>query len=106
MTDNKETIGQPDDQEKQISLLNKQLRNITDMLERVRFQDYIEQANNPKKMLYRSFISGVSRGLGMAVGFTVLGALLIQLLTMLANNNIPIISRFIADIVKTVENYL
>lgn len=92
--------------QEELSRLNQHILKLAEMMERVRFHEYLEHLNDPKKMMVKSFISGMSRGLGMAVGFTVLGAILIQLLTSLANNNIPIISQFIADIIKTVEHYL
>lgn len=104
--DNTETASEATLDAQQLSRLNKQLVKFNEMMERIRFQEYIEHFYDPKKMLIKSFLSGMSRGLGMAIGFTVLGAILIQLLTALANNNIPIISKFIADIIKTVEHYL
>lgn len=105
-TNGESIMDQLEQDEQQLSRLNMQLGKLTDMLERVRFQEYMDHLNDPKRMLYKNFINGVSRGLGMAVGFTVLGAILIQLLTALANNNIPVISKIIAEIIKTVEHYL
>lgn len=31
--------------------------------------------NDPKRLFWRSFLSGIFRGLGAAIGFSVLGAL-------------------------------
>ncbi len=53
--------------------------------------------------LRRSFSHGLLRGLGTAIGFSVLGALAIMLLTHLASQNIPVIGNFIAEIIKIVN---
>lgn len=94
------------DQEEQVQVLAKQIGMLNEMMERTRIKEYIEHLNNPKRMFWKSFLSGVSRGVGMAVGFTILGALLLEVLKLVANNHIPFLSQFIAEIIKTVDNYL
>ena len=66
----------------------------------------IPQVYSRRKMLWHSLLSGMARGLGYAVGFTILGALLISLLTFLAKQNLPVISAFIARIVQMVQSYM
>ena len=73
-------------------------------LEKMKFGDYIEYLKDTKRVLLTNFISGLSRGVGMAIGFTVLGAVVIYFLTQLANKNIPVIGNFITEIVKIVKN--
>ena len=79
---------------------------LNDTMERLAVALGMPKYYSRRKMLYRSFLSGMARGLGMAVGFTVLGALLISLLTFLASKNLPIIGAFIANIVRMVQNYM
>ena len=57
-------------------------------------------------MLLVQFLGGMARGLGMAVGFTVLGAALIMLLNRLAQRNLPVIGDFLAQIVDIVQSRL
>jgi len=64
---------------------------------------YVTYLQHPWRMLWTNFISGVARGIGTAVGFSVLGALLIYLLRWLAYENLPVIGDFIAKIVQIVE---
>lgn len=66
----------------------------------------LPQVYSRRKMLWRSMLSGMARGLGSAIGFTILGALLISLLTFLAKQNLPVIGAFIARIVQLVQAYM
>lgn len=52
------------------------------------------------------FAAGVVRGLGMAFGFTLLGALVIYLLQKMAVLNLPLLSGFIAELVKMVQQQM
>ena len=53
-------------------------------LERGRFSEYIELLQNPKKLLWNSFISGVGKGFGAIIGATVVVALLLAVMAFLA----------------------
>lgn len=75
-------------------------------LEKMKLAEYVELLNRPARLFYINFFAGLARGLGMAVGFTVLGALLIYTLQRLQVLNLPVIGQFIADIVKIVQNNL
>jgi len=59
-----------------------------------------------KRRLCREFINGIVRGLGFSIGFSILGALLLYVLRRVALSNLPVIGRFLADLVKIVENNL
>lgn len=48
------------------------------------------------------FLAGLARGLGMAIGFTLLGAALTLLLYDLASRNLPVIGDFLARLVDMV----
>ena len=50
--------------------------------------------------------SGVARGIGFSIGFTVLGALLLYVLQHIALANLPIIGKFLAELVRIVESNL
>ncbi len=71
--------------------------------ERMRLPEYLQYLKNPRKILWRSFLSGIARGAGTAVGFTILGAIIIIVLQRLALANLPVIGDFLADIVEIVQ---
>ncbi|MDD3921123.1 MAG: DUF5665 domain-containing protein [Eubacteriales bacterium] len=83
--------------------LERKLDDIMFNMERSRFKEYVEYIHDRKRMLKNAFLFGIARGLGTAVGFTLLGALLIYLLRILAESSIPILGDFIARIIEIVE---
>jgi hypothetical protein len=72
-------------------------------VEKMQIAEYVEYLSNTRRLLTKNFLAGVARGLGMAVGFTILGALVIYMLRRLVLLNLPVIGDFIANIVKLVE---
>ena len=75
-------------------------------LERLRLPDYIRYLEDRRRFLLMQFLGGVARGLGMAVGFTILGAALVMVLQGLAQRNLPVIGDFLAEIVQIVQRRL
>lgn len=67
------------------------------------FAEYRRYLSSPRRLLFINFIAGLARGLGMSVGFTILGALLIYFMRQLVWQNIPWLSQFIAEIVVLVD---
>ena len=86
--------------------LNKRLNELSLMLEKLKLAEYLKHLNNVKRMMWVSFISGVCRGFGIAVGFTLLGALALYLLQQSFLNNLPVIGDIIADIVEIANERL
>ena len=77
-----------------------------DAMERLRLADYVRYASDRRKLFWSSFLGGVARGVGMAVGFTILGAVLVIVLQRLASHNLPLIGDMLAEIVSIVQNRL
>jgi len=50
-----------------------------------------------------NFVAGLARGIGMAVGFSLLGAAVVYLLQSLAWQNLGVIGEYIAKIIAVVE---
>jgi len=84
--------------------LEELLKKLSLDMEKMKLAEYIELLNNPKKLLWVNFIAGIARGLGTAVGFTILFAIVLYFLQKLVMLNLPLISDFIADIVRMVQN--
>lgn len=59
-----------------------------------------------KRRLLTDLASGAARGIGFSIGFTVLGALLLYVLQSIALANLPIIGKFLAELVRIVESNL
>jgi len=86
--------------------LAQKIENLLTVMERSSVAELIELYRTPRRMLLLSFTSGVARGFGIAVGFTVIGALFLYLLGRLAMLNLPVIGEFVAEITRIVQGEL
>ena len=84
----------------------KKLDNLNEKIQGITLAEYTEMLKSPKKMIWVNFLAGLARGLGIAIGATVLGALFLIILFKIGQLNLPIIGKFIARIIKVVEMYL
>lgn len=75
-------------------------------MERFNMAEYMNLLNDPRRFLVVNFLAGVARGFGIALGFTILGALFIWFMQRLVILNLPIIGDFIADLIKIVQEQL
>lgn len=75
-------------------------------LERAQIADYVSLLNKPKRLLLLNLLSGIARGIGIAIGFTLFAATIIYFLQRLGALNLPIIGDYIAEIVKIVQAQL
>lgn len=81
----------------------KRWQRIAERLDASRIADYVELMNSPRRLLWRSFLAGIARGLGVAVGATVIFALVLELLRRLIVVNVLGIGDFIVSILKVIE---
>lgn len=81
----------------------RQLERLVDRLESMRIADYMETLERPVRLILTNFVAGIARGLGIAIGASLVFALLLAFLKQLIVLNIPGIGGFIADIVRFVE---
>lgn len=65
--------------------------------------EYARYLYSPRRMIFSNFVAGLARGIGMAVGFSLLGALFVYLLRQIAYENIPLLGDYIAQIIEAVE---
>jgi hypothetical protein len=82
------------------------LDEISVAMEKLGIAEYVEMLNNPRRLFYINFWSGLVRGFGMAIGFTLLAALVIYILQQIVVLNTPLIGNFIADLINIVQNQL
>ena len=58
---------------------------------------------NKKEIIKRNLLAGISRGVGIGIGVTLITAILVILLQKIVTLNIPVIGEYIADIVEIAE---
>lgn len=86
--------------------LLRRLERIALRMEQMRFNDFLRHAYDWRKRLGYEFLSGIVRGVGFSVGFSILGALVLYFLRNAAMSNLPVIGRSLAELVRIVEKNL
>lgn len=82
------------------------LLKVSDSLERAKIAEYVTLMSKPRRLIYLNVLGGLARGIGFAVGFTLLGALVIYVLTRSFLLNLPVVGNFIGEIVWIIQQYL
>lgn len=86
-----------------VNSLKERIEQLSLNLERMKLAEYVELLNRPWRLFYINFMSGLARGLGIAVGFTLLSAVVLIVLQRLMVLNLPGVSYFIAEVVRLVQ---
>ena len=87
-----------------MEFLEEKIEKLAIAMEKMKLAEYVELLDNPKKLLWVNFIAGIARGLGTAIGLTILFAVILYFLQKLIMLNLPVISDFIAEIIRMVED--
>lgn len=85
---------------KQLKKINKKLDKLSKKIEAKQIIEYIEQIDNTKELIWKNFVIGLAKGIGIAIGFTILGAIIIYLLKKLVMLNLPVIGAFVREIMN------
>lgn len=72
-------------------------------LEGMRIAEYVDLLQKPHKLIVLNFVAGLFRGLGIALGATLLLAIMLKVLQQIVILNIPGIGSFVAEIIRIVE---
>ena len=79
------------------------LERLTRRMELLHLDAFLRYVRDWRKRLLFDFLSGIARGVGFSIGFSVLGALVLYLLRNIALSNMPVIGEFLAQLVRIVE---
>lgn len=83
--------------------LERQLDRVLSSMERMHFEEYLRYVDDRRRQFTVNFIAGVARGLGAAVGFSILGAMLIVILQRLVINNAGGIGSFLREVLDRIQ---
>ena len=89
---------------KEESNLEEKLDKINYTLSKNNIIELAEILGNTKKLVFRNFLAGISKGIGIGIGVTILTAILLYILQKIVRLNIPVIGKYISDIAEIVEN--
>lgn len=79
------------------------LRRQVNRLEKLNFEEYLLYITDTRRYFFKNLLAGIARGLGGAIGFTLLGAVVVVVLSRITLENIPLIGGFLAEIVEVVQ---
>ena len=83
--------------------LNKNLDRLNHFLEEKNIEELIYILGSRKEIAKRNFWAGLSRGVGIGIGVTLITAILVMILQKIVTLNLPVIGEFIAEIVEIVD---
>jgi hypothetical protein len=87
----------------QADIIKVQLEKLVRHLEALRIADYMELLQRPGRLIFVNFVAGLARGLGIALGATLIFALVLEVLRRIILLHIPGIGQFVAEIINIVE---
>lgn len=67
------------------------------------FTEYVMYLQDRRRLLLTNFLAGLMRGMGFAIGFSILGAIVVVLVQRLALENLPLLGEFFAEVVRMVQ---
>lgn len=91
---------------RQAQAVFKKIIEVEHKLERANLAEFMDLVQNPVRLIFLNFLGGLARGFGIAIGLTIIASLFLVLLTRLASLNLPVIGRYIADLVRIVNQQL
>lgn len=86
--------------------INEKIDDINEKLEKTRIMEISYVMGSKREIIKRNLIAGISRGVGLGIGITIISAVIIYFLRKLIMLNIPILGEYIADIVAIVQKSL
>lgn len=92
--------------ERLVQRLLRKLEELTLSMEKANVVELIELFRHPWRLMTLNFLTGLVRGFGIGVGFTLATAAFLAILTRLAELNLPLIGRLVADITEIVQREL
>lgn len=83
--------------------IDKQLKNLSRRLEASEIAEYVQLLNHPFRLIVINIVTGIARGIGIAIGFTLFASFIVYALQRIGALNLPVIGNFVAEIAKIVQ---
>ncbi|PIS31810.1 hypothetical protein COT42_00250 [Candidatus Saganbacteria bacterium CG08_land_8_20_14_0_20_45_16] len=88
--------------------LNASVLRLGELMEKARIDEYTSMFTRPWRFFFVNFIGGIFRGFGIAVGMTIVAAIVLYVFAKVLVHmvDLPIIGMYIAELVKFVNQYI
>ena len=83
--------------------INHKIDNINKKLDKSGIIEMSYIMGSKKEIIKRNLIAGMSRGIGIGIGITLISSIIVYFLQKLIKLNIPVLGEYIADIVEIVQ---
>lgn len=83
--------------------INQKIDNINKKLDKSGIIEMSYIMGSKKEIIKRNLIAGMSRGIGLGIGITLISSIIVYFLQKLIKLNIPVLGEYIADIVEIVQ---
>lgn len=91
---------------KLLEQVHDKLIELTQQMHRMHIADYLVLLNRPFRLIIPNIISGISRGIGIAIGITIFTGTIIYILELLGALELPVIGDYISSLVHYVQKEL
>lgn len=88
---------------KTLQVVNNKLDSLMYTIERSRIRDFMMLTDSRKRLFTTNFIAGIGKGFGQAIGFSVLTAVFIYMISTWVD--LPIIGEYIAEFLDIIDKY-
>ncbi len=88
---------------KKRDIINKKIDELILILQKNNLNELSYILGNKKEIIKRNLLAGISRGIGIGIGVTLITAILVLFLRRIVSLNIPVIGEYISDIIEIVE---
>ena len=85
------------------NVLENTINNLNKTFEESNFIELSYLIGNKKEIVKRNLLAGISRGVGIGIGVTLITAILVAILQKIVTLNIPVIGKFVSDIIDIVK---
>lgn len=83
--------------------LEERIDRLAGTLERMRLEEYLDHVSNRRRLVLEHILYGMARGFGFMLGFSILGAAVVVILSRIAIQNVPLIGDFLAEVIAQAE---
>ncbi len=88
-------------EEKEEKTLIESITTLTELVKQLRSERYLQMVDNRKRFLFYNFIAGMARGVGWALGATVVLGLVVWIISYLIN--VPLLGDWIGNIIDYIQ---
>lgn len=94
------------EQHKLVATLRERVEVIAQTIEKSQIADYVQLMHKPRRLIFLNLVSGIARGVGIAIGFTIFTSSIVYVMQKIGALNLPIVGDYIADVVRHVQAQL